>query len=372
MKNGSPQVEQLREHSRRLVYNSLLERPDERLSRNDITWITGLSNPTVSTVLQEFADLGLTEEVGLSAARGGRPARLVSFNPVARTVMSVDLGSGATHALLVDLTGGVLQRETGPAFSEGQTEALFDWLAGVHAGWSQKHPLGRLAVSLPGVIEHSGGTVHLAPALGWHNYPLAERLETRLGLPVTLENDVNALAMGELRFGGTPPGSNVLFLAITNGVGMGLVLNGNVYRGSHHAAGEVGYSQLPGLTPQKEPGLGDSGPFEAHLLKLVGRFAAEGQLELESEDAEEAFSAFTHDLGIIVQNAVCLLNPDLLTVSWPLDSAGLLLGELRRQLRPPMPLQIAAAQLGRDASALGVAALALDELAAEFCRVNGS
>ena len=367
MKKASPQIDRVREHSRSLVYSSLLERSREKLSRNDITWATGLSNPTVSTVLQEFVDLGLVEEVGQSSARGGRPAQLVSFNAGARCVLSIEVGSGAARALLVDLTGAVLERASGPVISEGDSEKLFDWLGGLHEAWSRDNRMGRIAVALPGVVEHNSGTVHLAPALGWHNYPLAQRLESLLGLPVTLENDVNALAMGELRYGGLAPDSNALFLAVTNGVGMGIVLNGSVYRGSHFAAGEVGYSHLPGLEPQSHPIFGESGPLEAHLLELSSRFVVDGRLDLGAEGARPAFREFTRDLATIVQNAACLLNPDRLTVAWPLDHEGLLLSELQASLSTPMPLEITAAQLGRDASTLGVAAMALDELVASFC-----
>lgn len=370
MRKGSPQIERVREHSRSLVYNCLLERPGERLSRNDISWATGLSNPTVSTVLQEFASLSLIDEVGHSSARGGRPAQLVSFNPSASCVLSIDLAVRGARALLVDLAGTVLERQEGPAFGEGQTEELFEWLADLHSRWSASRRLGRVAVSLPGVIEHNSGTVHLAPALGWHNYPLAERLSRHLGLPVTLENDVNALALGELRYGDVDPQINAMFLSITSGVGMGLVLEGRIYRGSHYAAGEVGYSVLPGLGPANGAVLGESGPLEAHLMRLAGSFVRDDRLDLTAPEARESFDAFARDLGTIVQNAACLLNPDRLTVAWQSDSEGELVRELQANLSTPLPLEITAARLNGDSSALGVAAIAIDELALAFCSLS--
>ena len=370
MKKGTPPIERVREHSRSLVYSCLLERRGERLSRNDISQATGLSNPTVSTVLQEFLALSLVDEMGHSAARGGRPAQLVSLNPRASCVMAVDLADDGARALLVDLTGAVLERETGPKFGQGDTDDLFGWLSMLYSRWTAGSRIGRLAVALPGVVEHSSGTVHLAPALGWNNFPLAERLEQKLGLPVTLENDVNALAMGELRFGGFEPFENALFLSVTRGVGMGLVLDGRVFRGSHFAAGEVGYSRLPGITGAAEPVLGESGPLESHLLSLSGSFLEQDRLDLGRPGAEEAFGAFADHLATIVQNAVCLLNPDRLAVAWPADREERLLQALRSRLSPPMPLQISATRLGRDASGLGVAAIALDELAEVFCSLS--
>lgn len=370
MKKATPPIERVREHSRKLVYNCLLERPGERLSRNDISRTTGLSNPTVSTVLQEFLALSLIHEVGQSAARGGRPAQLVSLNPRASCVMSVDLSDDGARALLVDLTGSVLEREEGPSFGQADTEELFAWLAMLHSRWGASYRLGRLAVALPGVVEHGSGTVYLAPALGWNNYPLAERLEKQLGLPVTLENDVNALAMGELRYGGFEPFESALFLSITSGVGMGLVLEGRVFRGSHFAAGEVGYSRLPGVTGPAEPKLGESGPLESHLLSLARSFLRKDHLELTEPAAQADFDRFADDLATIVLNAVCLLNPERLAVAWPADRDQRLLQALRSRLNPPMPLQISSTRLGRDASGLGVAAIALDELADAFCSLS--
>lgn len=370
LRKGSLQAERVREHSRSLVLDSLLERAGERLSRSDISWATGLSNPTVSTVLQEFMSLQLIEEVGQSSATGGRPAQLVRLNPLASCVLSVDLAADATRALLVDLTGTVHEHEQGRAFGEGESDGLFSWLAGVHERWAETYRLGRLAVALPGVVDHDRGTVQLAPALGWHNYPLAARLAELFSLPVTLENDVNALALGEIRFGSSPPRGNALFLSITSGVGMGLVLNGELYRGSHFAAGEVGYSQSPGAPAPQKSVLGESGPLEDHLLTLSREFLVAGRVDLSSVVAQAAFGRFAADLGMIVQNAVCLLNPDRLTVSWPADPDGALLEALRDKLSMPMPLELTATGLGHEATALGVAALALDELVLAFCSLN--
>jgi|SRR5690625_533996 len=372
MKRAIPQIERVREHSRGLVYRCLLERSGERLSRNDISWATGLSNPTVSTVLQEFSGLSLVTEEGHSSARGGRPAKLVRFNPQASCVFTIDLAEHGTRALLVDLTGNVLERRDGPVFGEHDTEKLFSWLAELHVLWSARFEIGRVAVSLPGVVEHGRGMVFFAPALGWHNYPLADRLQHRLGLPVTLENDVNALALGEMRFGGFMTGSSALFLTITSGVGMGIVLNGQLFRGSHHAAGEVGYGWLPGKTRSGDSRIGESGPLELHLLSLVRRFSDGRQLDLDTEEARGAFSEFSSDLAVMVHNAVCLLDPDRLVVAWPADRDGRLVQELTRLLEVPMPLEITSARLGRDGPALGVAAIALDELVGVFCSAAGN
>lgn len=360
-------VEGLRERNRRSVYRCLLERDGEQLSRNDLCRATGLSHPTVRTILQEFGELGLCQEVGHSTARGGRPAQLVAFRPDAVSVLSVDLSERTYRAALIDLTGRVLERSEGPPRRAGASEELFGWLEGTLQQWERDRVIGRLAVALPGVVVQESGSVHYAPALGWHDYPLATVLRERLGIEVTLENDVNALARAELYFGFSSPWTNALFLTLTSGVGMGIAIGGRIYRGSHSAAGEIGYGAIGSVSAAPDPSLDAPGRLEAHLQKLMETFMPTGVLDLGTEPAREAFERFVTDLAIVVQNAVCLLDPEYLVVSWPADPQQLLVSALREELSAPVPLEVVPVALGRDATLLGVAHMALTELEDQFC-----
>jgi predicted NBD/HSP70 family sugar kinase len=360
------QLEGIRERSRSLVYHCLLERNGSKLSRNDISQETGLSHPTISTILQEFTALDLVGEVGQSMARGGRPAQLVTFNALARCVISVDLSAASYSAALIDLTGAILDRVSGPRRQPGSDEELFRWLDQVKAGYSREQEIGMLAVALPGVVEPAAGTVHFAPALGWHDYPLAAVLKSRLGLEVLLENDVNALATGELQSAERQEGTNAIFLSITSGIGMGVVIDGQIYRGSNSAAGEIGYGTLGHIAGQPNPTFGQPGPVEAHLQQLSSSFMSDGEITLDSPAARTAFERFSADLAVILQNAICLLNPERLVISWPDDPRRLLAESLRDTLSTPMPIEVVSAAPGTGGTLLGVARLALDALEERF------
>src|SRR5690606_35762634 len=129
-------------------------------------------------------------------------------------------------------------------------------------------PISGLAVEVPGVVDQATGRVRLAPVLGWNDVQVGEMLQDATGLPVLLENDVNAVALGELLYGAASGRRHVVYLAIASGIGAALVIDGALYRGAHAAAGEIGYSLLPGL-PEQGLDLGASGPFERHLLGIA-------------------------------------------------------------------------------------------------------
>ena len=356
--------DQLREHNRLLVYRCVRRQPGARLSRTDITRDTKLSVPTISAILREFTALGVVEEVGQSVTRGGRPAQLVSFRPEAFHVLAVDLSAATFQAALVDLLGRPAQRFKAQHADSGRLEA---WLGEILSQARAQHNVERLAIAVPGVVERGTGNVKMAPALGLDDYPLAARLARSLGLPVLLENDVNSLANAELHYGQSADLDDVIYLSITSGIGVGIVTNRQIYRGSSSAAGEIGYSTLVHIPRQEGPRLGRPGALEEHLFGLARKFTGPEGIDLSSEGAREAFGHFSQDLSVIVHNIVCLLNPERLVVSWPLDGENLLTEELARRLNAPVPVEVSASSLGADGALLGVARLALDELEVDLC-----
>ncbi|HET9026562.1 MAG TPA: ROK family protein [Trueperaceae bacterium] len=358
--------EGVREGNRRAIYHCLLERHGEALSRHDLCQATGLSHPTVGTILQEFGQLGICKPVGRSTARGGRPAQLIDFNAAAACVLAVDLSEANPRAALFDLAGRVLARDSAPGVLAADEDELFSWLGGLLDSWSAANAIGRLAVALPGVVAARASTVRYAPALGWHDYPLGAVLEEQFGYAVTLENDVNALATAELRFGAVAGRSSALFLALTTGVGMGVALDGRIYRGSHSAAGEIGYGAVAQVDRLANPSLNQPGQLEAHLQALRAQVVVDGHVTLTTSAARRAFAELATDLAVVLQNAVCLLDPELLVVSWPADVEHELVRELRERLSPPLPLEVVPVALGPEAALRGVAHLAIDQLEDSF------
>lgn len=216
------------------------------ISRAEVARATGLSKPTVSLGLAALLDAGLVREMGRSSGGRGPSAVLYELNPAAGWVAGIDVGRYWVRAALADITGNIVARRDQRA-RISSARALIDQIGAIARGlateagidWDQ---VSHVTVGTPGVFEPTRGSVILAANLpGWGRHGLVEALGDELGSRVGVENDVNLAAVGE-RWKGLGQGvPNFGFLSVGTGVGMGLVLGGELYRGSSGAAGEVAY-----------------------------------------------------------------------------------------------------------------------------------
>ncbi len=365
MTHSTPvQNDWVRSRNRLSIYRLLLGGGE--WTRAEVARNTGLSVPTVSTILTEFGKTGLVRTAGEVQPRGGRPAQSVSLDEKARHVLALDLSAARAQAALVDLRGNLRPLPEGPELRPGTEDLLMAWIGETVAGADDAR-VARLAAAVPGVVDDLNGHVRLAPALGWTDYPLADLLSRVAQLPVVLENDVNALALAE-EAGSARRHDHALFVSIGGGIGASLLIGGDVYRGANSAAGEIGYSRLPSLGGSFA--LGAPGPLEAHLMRLEADFLdSAGQLALTTETARQAFTTFADTLGLIVHNLVCLLDPECVILSWPADPSGELARHLSENWRGPLTVRFEASKLGPSAALRGVAHLALTALANDLCLV---
>lgn len=335
-------------------------------TRAEVARDTGLSVPTVSTILAEFGKTGLVRTAGEVQPRGGRPAQSIYLDEKACHVLALDLSAVRAQAALVDLKGNLRLLPEGPELGPGKESLLTGWISDTLEGVDGAR-VARLAAAVPGVVDDLTGHVRLAPALGWTDFPLADLLGRVTNLPLVLENDVNALALAEEAVSASRH-HHALFVNIGGGIGASLLIGGGVYRGANRAAGEIGYSRLPDLDGSFA--LGAPGPLEAHLMRLEADFlGATGQLALTTEPARQAFTTFADTLGLIVHNLVCLLDPECVIISWPADPSGQLARYLSDHWRGPLAVRFEASQLDRSAALRGVAHLALAALADDLCLV---
>jgi glucokinase len=166
----------------------------------------------------------------------------MSTTPVA----GIDIGGTKIAALIVDAAGAVLGRATRTSSAGDQDGAaaaiaacLDDALAGSGVARSD---LGAIGVGVPGRVDPERGTVTLAVNLGWHDYPLRDALEQRLGRPVVVENDARAAALGLYQRGVLTDGADLAYLAVGTGIAAGVVLDGRLHRGARGLAGEIGHA----------------------------------------------------------------------------------------------------------------------------------
>jgi predicted NBD/HSP70 family sugar kinase len=239
---------------KRLNLRTVLEavRADAPISRAEISRRAGISKPTVSLALQSLLEAGLVRE---SAHRPDGPSfGAVFFEPVpdAALVLGLDLGARFARGAVCDLTGAVRVRQdvelTGPsseaaiAAIESVTSSLFE---ATDAG---RERIGSVVIGVPGVVD-AGGRLNLTHFLELEGIALGEDLGRRLGLDVTLMNDVNLAALGEEWQGVARGVDDFAFLSIGTGLGMGLVLGGELHSGHHGAAGELDHALGFGSDP---------------------------------------------------------------------------------------------------------------------------
>ncbi|MEY2559110.1 MAG: glucokinase [Verrucomicrobiota bacterium] len=251
-----------------------------------------------------------------------------------------------------------------------------------------QHPDVRaLGAGLPGIIDGVNGRVReLSNVPGWLDVPLAALLRDETGLPSIIENDANAMAYAEWKFGAGRDRSNVICMTLGTGVGGGLILDGKLFRGSQLGAGEIGQMILQ---PRGVPGhYGNFGALEKYVgnREIVDRaaklYAAAGRihateeitpLSLEKaalhgdEIAAGLWEELGFEIGIMLTNIAWLLNPDRIVIGGGVAKAGPLLFEpIRRAIRERTPaayhehLDVVPAELGNDAGIIGSATLALE------------
>src|SRR5215467_13020658 len=241
-----------------------LLRTNNPCSRADLVRMSGLSAPTVSSVIDYLERKHLVNRLGPGTSSGGRRPDMLTFNSSYGYVCGVDLGGSTIRLALADLEGKIVARWTVSTRGNRTPKQV---VALVHTGLlnllqQAKIPRSKLramGLGAPGITDVRAGIVFSAPHLsGWHMVPLRDLLEAKLKVPATVENDVNAAAIGERWTGSAKGISNFVFLAIGTGIGAGIYINDQLYHGSDWAAGEVGYLLIPGeqFSPilLKEPG----------------------------------------------------------------------------------------------------------------------
>jgi predicted NBD/HSP70 family sugar kinase len=228
------------------------------ISRAEISRRAGISKPTVSLALQSLLHAGLVREA--LQDRAGPSYGAVFFEPVpdAAFVLGLDLGARFLRGAVCDLAGEIRVRqdvEMRRADAEGALQAIVALHESLVA--ASELPAERIdgvVLGVPGVVENGSGNLRLTtPNIpGLEGRPFRAELEERLGVAVTLENDVNLAAVGEQWLGVARGVEDFAFLSVGTGMGMGLVLGGDLHRGHNGAAGEVDWA-LAGVTADVDP-----------------------------------------------------------------------------------------------------------------------
>ncbi len=338
-----------------------------------------LSLPTVIRVIDELVEEGLVTSTGEKEYSGGRRRPLLELNSKASGIIGVDLGGTEIYGAVTDLNGAVLvEKKLGN--QPAPPEESYTRLAGlIHSLVESQDIAGRkilgVAIGTQGLTNHQEGVVIKDPIQNWKDYPLKLKLSQEFGVPVVIDNDVNLAALGELWFGTAQNERNMVLITIGHGIGAGVIIDGSLYRSSHHLAGEIGYF-LPGReffgqhlgylgTLESKASL-DAIAAQARELFREGGAGLDGgksdpEAIFEAVLAEQAWARQLIDdmieyLSIAVANVSALLDPDLIVLRSGLDNyTDLLIEPILQHVDGLVPFtpRLVASKLGYKATALG-------------------
>ncbi len=241
----------VKSHNLSAVLHTLLR--ERYVSRVRLASLTGLSTTTITNLISELLEHGLVSEEGmekLDRQRGvGRPRMALRLVSEARHAIGVHIGIGSLRVAVADLRANLLVcLSQAHALDRSPTEVLNKVVAMIdealdRSGVNSQSILG-IGVGASGLVNPHTGINVLAPNLGWRDIPIREWIVERLGLPVCVDNNVRAMALGEAMFGVGQDVRALAFVYSRIGVGAGFVVNGQLYRGAGAGAGEIGHTTI--------------------------------------------------------------------------------------------------------------------------------
>lgn len=372
-------------------------------TRPELARRSGLGRTVVTQRLRQLVDSGLVAEGALGPSTGGRAPRELRFRADAGTVLAAEIGATSLAVGLTDLVGELhdLREEPwdvacGPDRTLARVEALFDELLAAHG----PHPVWGVGIGVPGPVEFSSGRPVAPPIMpGWDGYPVRDRLAARYDAPVWVDNEVNTMALGELRVGLGRGASDLVYVKIGTGIGAGLVSGGRLHRGAQGCAGDIGHVALAGAVPgaaERVCRCGNIGCLEAlaggaalareatetarsgRSPALAARLAEAGSLDASDvvraagagdATAVEMLQRAGRLVGETLAALVNFFNPSTVLLGGGVGTSGdLLLAAVRQAVyRRSLPLatrdlRIVRSELGDRAGVVGAAAMVLDEL----------
>ena len=370
--------QQTRTFNQQLVLRALHDRSP--LSRADLSRLTGLTRTSVGDLVGALIHDGLIEEVGRGRSSGGKSPILLRVAPDGRHLVGLDLGEAQFSGAVVNLRGKIL-RSIHLALEgrngDAAVQLVFRLVDALRA--DDRSPLLGIGIGAPGIIDTSTGTVRWSVNLDWAELRLGPLLEERYGVPVVVANDSHAAAVAELTFFRRPRPNNLIVIKVGRGVGAGIILNGQLFQGDGHGAGEFGHVSLGGADAPCR--CGREGCLET-MTSMRSLIEAAGAVEPSITDESALVAAFlagdtavrrivldaARELGVAVGWLIGALNVRHVLLVGPVAEFGDdWLGEVRRSARSSVlgllarDTQIEFGHLHDDVVVLGASALLMEQ-----------
>ncbi len=373
-----------------------------RISRTEISGITGWSKAKTSQEIRCLIDKGLLVETGEGASQGGRRPQLLRMNERLGYVVGIDIGATSIEAVLADVTGQVVQRVFEAADVRDAPEKFFQRCLELtnqmaEAQGIQSGEILGFGVGVPGPVDFAKAVLVAPPLMpDWENFPIRSFINSRFPSAfVIVDNDVNIMALGEQRAGDGEGIDHFIYVKIGTGIGAGIVSNGRIHRGSDGCAGDIGHICVDKLGPTCR--CGNKGCLEAMaagpaIAEKAVQAARSGLSPLmrqmmdanngilrpedvnaacrEGDDAAlEIIRSSGQMVGDVLASLVNFFNPSHIFIGGGIANFGnhLLVAVRRAVLRRSLPLatnhlSINFSRAGSNAGTIGAVALALEYL----------
>ncbi|MEA4882729.1 MAG: ROK family transcriptional regulator [Clostridia bacterium] len=386
-----------------IVLNAIWNQPD--ICRAEISRLSGLNRATVSSLVEELIADGYVVENGMGESALGRKPVMLQANPNACLMVGVDLGVDYAKLAMADFTMKVLATETLPIGEDPRHEDVVSGINACIRQFVERAPatvrgLAGIGLGVPGLVDSDRGVLAFAPNLHWENVPLRELVQSQFHVPVFVDNEANAGAIGEKWFGAGKGAQNMIYFSAGIGIGAGIFVNGGLLRGFRGYAGEVGhFTVIPGGL---QCGCGNHGCWETvasesaaiHRVKssikagrqtllqeaISSRRSHSSGCRLTADDlleacekgdavAIEALKETGRSLGTGIAGFVNAFNPELVIVGNSMGRMmGFVLEEAEREMRKHALVQLAdglqlvPAMLGADACVIGAISMVLNQI----------
>jgi predicted NBD/HSP70 family sugar kinase len=366
----------VKKNNKSLVLNMVMEH--DPISRADIAQVTGLNKATVSSLINELLEEELVYESGAGESSGGRRPVILYFNKAAGFSIGIDIGVNYILSVLTNLKGEIVIEKTeqivDAAYSVVMEQVKKMIRSIINEMPYSKYGIVGLAIGVPGIVDKEGNILR-APNLGWKNINLKEEIEAEFNIPVCVENEANAGAYGEKQFGVGQNSENLLYVSAGIGIGVGIILDGELYKGESGFSGELGHMIIS--INGKPCRCGSKGCWEVYasenaLLSMTNEDDAtlESLIQLAEENDQNTIKLFEElgqYLGYGINNIINSFNPGQVII-------GNRLAKAQKWIEPAIlntvesstlsynqgDFKLLFSKLSTRATALGVAAFAIE------------
>lgn len=351
------------------------------LSRAKLSEVTGLNKATVSNLVADLISDELVQEIGPGESSGGRKPLMLLFRGTAGYAVGLELSVTRLKGVLTDLEGHIVA-EYAVNLEQHDAASVFEQLqlAASHLmkqAPPSPHGVIGIGIGVPGMVDEQG-TVLFAPNLKWEMVPLRTMMEESFKLPVTIDNEANAGARGELNFGAGIGVRHLIYISAGIGIGSGIMVDGELYKGAWGYAGETGHMSIEaeGLpcscgnrgcwelyASEKVYEHPDQQHLPAHTTKELIEHAQNGH-----QDVIALYDIIGRKLGVGITNIVNSFNPERIIIGGPLSEAKPWIESALKQVveERTLPyhrrsLQVEWAALGSRSTRIGAAYSAISQ-----------